>query len=66
MFSFELAVEKETRKPMDLAIPMGCKYHSKEVVIMVKGREEKYPKLKSSWNRLKNDMRNMLTKHESM
>jgi hypothetical protein len=66
MFSFELTLGKETRKPMDLTIPMGCRYHSKEVVKMVKGREEKYPKLQSSWNRFKSSMKNMPTKHESM
>ncbi len=31
---------------MDLTIPMGCKYHSKEVVKMVKGCEEKYAQTK--------------------
>jgi hypothetical protein len=32
---------KEVKKPMDLAIPMGKKYHSKEAM-EVKGHEEKY------------------------
>jgi hypothetical protein len=35
-------VGKEIRKLMDLTIPMGQRDHSKEVVEMVKGREEKY------------------------
>jgi hypothetical protein len=39
---FELALGKEARKPMDLAIPMGRKDHSKEVVEMVKGHEKLY------------------------
>jgi hypothetical protein len=33
---------KEVKKLMDLTIPMGWKDHSKEVVEMVKGHEEKY------------------------
>jgi hypothetical protein len=33
---------------------------------MVKGREEKYPKLQSSWNMFKSGMKNMPKKHESM
>jgi hypothetical protein len=36
---FELALGKEVRKAMDLAIPMGRRDHSKEVVEMVKGRK---------------------------
>jgi hypothetical protein len=43
MSSFELTLGKEARKPMDLTIPMGHRYHSKEVVKMVKGREKKTP-----------------------
>ncbi len=66
MSSFELALGKEARKPMDLAIPMRCKYHSKEVVKMVKGCEVKYPEPKSFSNRLKSNMRSMPTKYESM
>ncbi len=31
---------------MDLTIPMGLKDHSKEVVEMVKGHEEKYTQAK--------------------
>ncbi len=31
---------------MDLTIPMGSIYHSKEIVEMVKGCEEKYPQAK--------------------
>jgi hypothetical protein len=42
MSSFELALGKEAKKSMDLTIPMGQKDHSKEVVEMVKGHEEKY------------------------
>jgi hypothetical protein len=42
MFSFKLTLGKETRKLMDLAIPMGHRDHSKEVVEMVKGQEDKY------------------------
>jgi hypothetical protein len=42
MSLFELTLGKETRKPMDLAIPMGRKDHSKEVVEMVKGHEKLY------------------------
>ncbi len=38
----ELTLGKEAKKLMDLTIPMGCKDHSKEVVKMVKEREEKY------------------------
>ncbi len=40
MFFFELTLGKKTRKSMDLAILMGQKDHSKEVVEMVKGREK--------------------------
>jgi hypothetical protein len=36
MSLFELALGKEARKPMDLAIPMGREGHSKEVGEMVK------------------------------
>ncbi len=46
MSPFELMLGKEAKKPMDLAISMGCKDHSKEVVEMVKGREEKYARAK--------------------
>ncbi len=42
MSLFELALGKEVKKPMDLAIPMGRKDHSKEVVEMVKGYEKLY------------------------
>ncbi len=41
MFSFKLTLGKEAKKLMDLTIPMGRKDHSKEVVEMVKGQEEK-------------------------
>ncbi len=37
---------KEAKKLMDLAIPMGCRYHSNEVVKMVKGFEETYAQTK--------------------
>jgi AAA15 family ATPase/GTPase len=46
MFPFELMLGKEEKKTMDLTISMGCKDHSKEVVEMVKGREEKYARAK--------------------
>jgi hypothetical protein len=46
MLSFELLLGKEGKKPMDLAIPMGQKDHSKEVVEMVKGCEELYARTK--------------------
>jgi len=36
MSSFELSLGKEAKKPMDLAIPMGWRDHSKEVVEIVK------------------------------
>jgi hypothetical protein len=42
MFLFKLTLGKEVRKPMDLAIPMGQKDHSKEVVKMVKECEKLY------------------------
>ncbi len=42
MSSFELTLGKEAKKPMDLTIHVGCKDHSKEVVEMIKGHEEKY------------------------
>ncbi len=34
---FELMLGKETKKPMDLTIPMGHKNHSKEGMGMVMG-----------------------------
>jgi hypothetical protein len=37
---------KEAMKSMDFTIPMGQKDHSKEVVEMVKGHEEKYARTK--------------------
>ncbi len=46
MSPFELVLGKEGRKSMDLTIPMGWKYHSKEIVEMLKGREEKYARAK--------------------
>jgi hypothetical protein len=46
MFLLELALGKETRKLMNLAIPMRCKNHSKKVVEMVKGHGEKYDQAK--------------------
>ncbi len=39
---FELALGKKVRKPMDLAIPMGQRDHSKEAMEMVKGCEKLY------------------------
>jgi hypothetical protein len=42
MSLFELALGKEAKKPMDLAIPMGLKDHSKKTVKMVKGCEKLY------------------------
>jgi hypothetical protein len=36
---FELTLKKEANKLMDLAIPMGQRDHSKEVVEMVQGHE---------------------------
>ncbi len=42
MSSFEFMLKNEARKLMDLAIPLWHKDHFKEVVEMVKGREEKY------------------------
>jgi hypothetical protein len=41
MFSFKLTLGKKAKKLMDLTIPMGQKDHSKEVVEMVKGQDEK-------------------------
>jgi outer membrane phospholipase A len=46
MSLFESTLGKEVKKPMDLAISMGCKDHFKEVVDMVKGREAKYARAK--------------------
>jgi hypothetical protein len=46
MFSFKLTLGKEARKSMDLSIPIGRKYHSKEVVEMVKGHKERYAQAK--------------------
>jgi hypothetical protein len=46
MSPFELMLGKEAKKPMDIAISMGCKDHSKEAVEMVKGREKKYARAK--------------------
>ncbi len=42
MFLFELMLGRKAKKIMDLAIPMGHKDHSKEVMEMVKGHEKKY------------------------
>ncbi len=42
MSLFELKLGKEARKSMDLAIPMGRKYHSEEAMEMDKGHEDKY------------------------
>ncbi len=42
MFMFKPALGKKTKKPMDLAIPMVKRDHSKEVVEMVKGLKELY------------------------
>jgi len=53
---------KEAKKPMDLAIPMGKKDHSKEVVKMVKRLEELYAQAKKLLEKSKSDMKNILTK----
>jgi hypothetical protein len=46
---------------------MGSKYHSKVIVKMVKGCEEKYPKPRSSSSMLKSGMKSMpILKYESM
>jgi len=42
MSLFELMLGRKTKKIMDLAIPMGHKDHSKEVMEMFKGHKEKY------------------------
>jgi len=42
MFFFKLALGKKVRKSKDLAIPMGQRDHSKEVVKMVKECEKLY------------------------
>jgi hypothetical protein len=42
MFLFKLALGKKVSKPMDLAIPMGQRDHSKEVVKMVNKCEKLY------------------------
>jgi hypothetical protein len=46
MSSFELVLEKEIEKLMDLTIPMGRRGHSKETMEMVKGSKEKYTQTK--------------------
>jgi hypothetical protein len=46
MFSFELVLGKEGKKPMDLDFSSGQKDDSKEVVEMVKGHEELYARAK--------------------
>jgi hypothetical protein len=38
MSPFEFVSSKNTKKPMDLTIPMGRRDHSKETIEMVKGR----------------------------
>jgi hypothetical protein len=53
---------KEAKKPMDLAIPMGERAHSKEVVEMVKRLKELYAQAKKLLEKPKSDMKNMLTK----
>ncbi len=42
MSLFELALRKEAKKFMDLAIPIRQRDHSKEVVEMVQGRGKLY------------------------
>ncbi len=64
MSLFELALVKETRKPMNLAIPMGRKEPSKEAMGWSKGMKNYTPKPKNSWSTLKNRMRNMSIEHE--
>jgi hypothetical protein len=51
---------------MDLAIIMGRKDHFKEVMEWSKGMKKNTPERRSSWSRLKSDMRNMPTKYENM
>jgi hypothetical protein len=53
---------KEGKKPMDVAIPMGKRDHSKEVVEMVKRLEELYAQAKKLLEKPKSDMKNMFTK----
>ncbi len=62
MSMFEPTLGKEAKKPVDLAIPMGKRDHSKEVVEMVKGLEELYARTKKLLENPKSDMKNMLTK----
>jgi hypothetical protein len=66
MSSFELALGKEAQKSMDLTIPVGHRDHSKKVVEMVKGHEDKYTQAKNFWSKFKNNMRSMPTKHKGM
>ncbi len=47
---------------MNLAIPMGKRDHSKEVVKMVKRLEELYAQAKKLLKKPKSDMKNILTK----
>ncbi len=42
MSPFEFMLGKNTKKPMDLTIPMGRRDHSKETTKMVKRRQEMY------------------------
>jgi hypothetical protein len=64
MSLFKLGLGKEARRLMDLAIPMGQRDHSKEVVEMVKGHQKKRPKRRNSWNKLKSGMKSMSIKHK--
>jgi len=67
MSLFELTLRKEANKPMDLAIPMGQRDHSEEVVDMVQGCEELYARTKKLFiEQAQNGMKNMLIKHENM
>jgi len=62
MSMFEPTLGKEAKKPMDLAIPMGKRDHSKEVVEMVKRLEELYAQAKKLLEKPKTNMKNRLTK----
>ncbi len=63
---FQLTLGKEAKKSIDLTIPKGKKNHFKEMMEMVKGREEKYAQTNKFLKQVQKNMKSMPKKHESM
>jgi hypothetical protein len=66
IYLFELTLEKEAKKSMDLTIHVDVKITPRKLWRWSKGMRKNMPKPRNFWSKFKSDMRNMPTKHEGM